>query len=228
METEKIEALLEQAFHAEPSQRIRILNKLADFPKETLRIAFKILQGTNRQLWQIAIQVIRTIGYPRNTEAALWMIARVEDKNYLAWEEAVQTLLEMGPNVVVPYLILEMLDAGRHQYWGEDLEGICIMLSMNTVEQEYAKQCGPALVSLASRYDLFSPEEFGREYALDVLEKIGPECATYALPMLIHLIRTEGDSNTCQQARHLIATFDQRIKEPYKLILASLEIEQNC
>lgn len=220
MEPKEIEAVLEAAAYAETDQRKRLLNEIASFPEETLSVAFKILRSMNQRLWRVAVQVIRTIGYPQNAEAILWMIARVEDKNFLAREEAIQTLLDMGPNVVVPYLILEMWDAKRHQYWGADVEGICNMLTF--VDRAYAVACGPTLVYILGRSDLPPDEDLDKGFLLDVLEKIGPESVTYALPTLIDLVSREGTSDVGKQARRFIETFSKEALEPYKFLLDAI------
>lgn len=220
MELKEIEGVLEAAAYAETDQRKRLLNEIASFPEETLSVAFKILRSMNRQLWRVAIEVIRTIGYPQNAEAILWMIARVEDKNFLAREEAVQTLLDMGPHVVVPYLILEMWDAKRHQYWGDDVEGICSMLTF--VDRTYAVACGPTLVYILGRSDLPPDEDLDKSFLLNVLEKIGPDSLAYALPTLIDLASREGTSDVGKQTWQLIQSFSEEALEPYKFLLESI------
>ncbi|HVB21444.1 MAG TPA: HEAT repeat domain-containing protein [Ktedonobacteraceae bacterium] len=223
MEPEEIEGVLEAAAYAETDQRKQLLNEIAIFPDEALSVAFKILRSMNRRLWRVAIEVIHTIGYPQNAEAILWMIARVEDRNFLAREEAIQTLLDMGPTVVVPYLILEMWDAKRHQYWGADVEGICGMLTI--VDRAYAVACGPTLVYILGRSDLPPDEDLDKGFLLDVLEKIGPESVTYALPTLIDLVSREGTSEVGKQAQRLILSFGKEALEPYKFLLASIAEE---
>ncbi|HVB23377.1 MAG TPA: HEAT repeat domain-containing protein [Ktedonobacteraceae bacterium] len=220
MDPKEIEAALEAAAYAETEQQNRLLNEIASFPEEALSIAFKILRAMNQRLWRVAVQIIRTIGYPQNAEAILWMIACVEDKNFLAREEAIQTLLDMGPHVVVPYLILEMWDAKRHQYWGADVEGICSMLTF--VDRAYAVACGPTLVYILGRSDLPPDKDLDKGFLLDVLKKIGPDGVTYALPTLIDLASREGTSDVGKQAQRLIQSFSEETLEPYKLLLDAI------
>jgi hypothetical protein len=54
-----------------------------------------------------AAQVIRAIGYPHNTAAIFPLISHVGDPNSPAWDGAVKTLEEMGPQVLVPYLLAD-------------------------------------------------------------------------------------------------------------------------
>lgn len=220
MEPKEIEAALEAAAYAEADQQNRLLNEIARFPEEALSIAFKILRSMNQRLWRVAVQLIRTVGYPQNAEAILWMIASVEDRNFLAREEAMQTLLDMGPDVVVPYLILEMWDAKRHQYWGADVEGICSMLTF--VDRAYAVACGPTLVYILGRSDLPPDEDLDKGFLLDVLKKIGVDSLAYALPTLIDLVSREGTSDVGKQTWQLIQSFSKEALEPYKFLLETI------
>jgi hypothetical protein len=90
------------------------------------------------------------------------------------------------------------------------------------VERTFALQCGPALAHLLSREDLPPDRDLDRGFLLDVLEKIGPDCAEYALPVLIDFISKEGNTTNGMQALRLVRSFDQQILERYQYVLAPL------
>src|SRR6266567_5880974 len=121
------ETQLEKAAFSHKEERARMIQELANHPDETLDAAIQILNHPKKVYWEVATQVIRAIGYPGNAEAIPILIAHVGDQNSLAWKEAVQVLLDMGPRVVVPHLLQSMWDRDRHTYWGSDVEGICSM-----------------------------------------------------------------------------------------------------
>lgn len=215
------EALLEKAAFSHKDERERIIQDLASHPDDTLYAAIHVLNRPMKVYWEVATQVIRAIGYSRNAEAIPTLIAHVGNHNSLAWQEAVQTLLEMGPYVVVPHLIQSLWDRDRHEYWGEDVEGICSMLY--EVNQDYAQQCGPIITYILGQDDLPPPHDLDRGFLLQVLEKIGNECAEYALPTLIDVVGKEGKSEVGMQAQRLLVSFSEEVLRPYQYLLASLQ-----
>jgi hypothetical protein len=114
-----------------------------------------------------------------------------------------------------------MWDRDRHAYWGGDVEGICSMLY--EVDAQYAKQCGPLITYILGRDDLPPPRDLDRGFLLQVLEKIGNDCAEYALPTLIDFVGNEGKSDGGMQAQRLIASFSQEVLRPYTYLLASFQ-----
>lgn len=58
---------------------------------------------------------------------------------------------------------------------------------------------------------------------LRVLEKIGPVCASYALPTLLHSVLKEMNDEVVQQAQHLIEFFNKESLEPYKMLLSDMQ-----
>jgi hypothetical protein len=215
-----IEVQLDEAARSDEHKRELIIRELASHPDVTLDTVIRVLNSPMKGRWRMAVRVIRAIGYPRNAPAIRVLMDHVGDKNSVAWKEAIQALVEIGPQVVVPHLIQFLWDRESHQYWGEDVEGICEMLA--TVDREFALPCGP-LLSYILGQDNLPPTDLDKGYLLDVLEKIGLECAQYALPTLIALIQKEGSSEVGRQARRLMASFDKEALEPYQLLLASLE-----
>ncbi len=129
---------------------------------------------------------------------------------------------ELGVQEVMPHLITFVWERQDHQYWGDDVEGICSMLS--EVNGEYASRRGPVLAYLLGQDDLPPPKDLDQGFILDVLATIGPSCAIYALPPLLHLVQIEGTSDIGVQARNLITSFDKEALEPYRYILEALSI----
>ena len=213
------ETQLKKAAFSHKDESDRIIQDLANHPDDTLSEAIHVLNRPMKVYWEVATQVIRAIGFPRNAEAIPTLIAHIGDQNSLAWKEAIQTLVDMGPQVVVPHLTLSLWDRDQHQYWGSDVEGICSMLS--EVDQEYAKQCGPLITYILGRDDLPPPRDLDREFLLDVLEKIGNDCAEYALPTLIDFVRKEGTSDAGIQAQRLVASYSEEVLRPYQYLLVS-------
>jgi hypothetical protein len=169
-----IEVQLDNASRSTAIERAQIVRRLAAQPDETIDAVIHILNSPKKKLWEIAVQVISTIGYPRNARAIPILIAHVGDQNSLAWQEAVEALIDIGIYVVVPYLIFELWDKPHHEYWGADVEGICSMLCV--VDREYAVRCGPMITYILS-CDISPPGELDKGFLLQVLEKIGNDCA---------------------------------------------------
>jgi hypothetical protein len=110
-------------------EKERLIRELAQHPQETLGEAMRILGSLPKSRWKVAAQVIRAIGYPDNAAALPLLIGHLSDPNWPGWDEVVKTLEEMGPQVVVPHLLLDFWQRDRIQYWGDHLEGICFSLA---------------------------------------------------------------------------------------------------
>jgi hypothetical protein len=159
------------------------------------------------------------MGYPQNAPALPTLVALVTDRNAFGWQAIIETLTDIGPQVVVPHLVRYLWQKDQNPYWGDDVESLCAMLSQ--VDRVYAVQCGPTIAHILGRDDLPPPRDLGKEFLLDVLEKVGPRCAEYALPSLLHLLQKEGASDIGKQVSRLIMSFDKEKLEPYTLVLAS-------
>jgi HEAT repeat protein len=172
----------------------------------------------------MAARVIHAIGYPRNQSAIPALIERVEDLNAPVWNEAIQTLLDMTAEAVVPAVIQVLLDRGKQVlYWGEAVNGMCVMMASARASRDLALRCGPVIAYLLSQESLASDRDFDFGYLLDVFKKIGEECAFYALPALISFVQREGTSDLGQEARELIASFNPALLEPYQNVLPILD-----
>ncbi len=220
-----LEEKLREAAQADEHTREHIIHDLASHADEILPALIHRLQfGPKGGTQQMAALVIHAIGYPRNQSAIPALIERVEDLNAPARHEAAQALLAMPLEAVVPALIEVLLDRGRHVlYWGEAVNGICAMMTRAGASRDLALRCGPVIAYLLSQESLASDSDLERLYPLDVLKKIGEECAVYALPALISLVEREGTSDLGQEARELIASFNPALLEPYQLVLPFLD-----
>src|SRR5690348_6084095 len=105
-----IESQIDHAVSSEETKRQRIINDLAQHPHETLEAVTDMLKTAPKSRWKVAVQVIRAIGYPHNISAIPELIAQIGDLNSPAWREAAQTLMDMGSQVIIPYLIEALLD----------------------------------------------------------------------------------------------------------------------
>ncbi len=126
-----LERLLDDASASQnEGEQRRLIAQMAASPDEMLPIALRALRQPTPLRQLIAMRVIRAIGYPRNAEAIGELLFHLEEPNFLGWDEAVQTLAEMGPDVVVPQVIARLLDQGRtNPYWAGNIEGFCLMLT---------------------------------------------------------------------------------------------------
>jgi hypothetical protein len=172
----------------------------------------------------VAIHVIRAIGYPQNIAAIPRLIEHLADGNSPIRNIVAQMLDEMEPEGVVPHFIQVLLDPTRHYDWEAEIQTTCSILW--AMRQEYAEACGPTVAHLLGYFLGRNAlhDKLDISYFLDVLEKIGPSCAKYALPVLISVINQEGTSEVSSQARQLLASFGREDQEPYKYILASFGI----
>jgi HEAT repeat protein len=137
-------------------------------PAETLEAVIDMLKTASKSRWRVAVQVIRAIGYPHNKPAISELIAQIGDLNSPAWREVAQTLMEMGSQVVVPYLIEALLDKGKNlNYWPDEVAGICSLLTITP--REYAVQCGPIINYLLGQETVFA--DLDPWYLLNVLKK---------------------------------------------------------
>lgn len=210
-----LEKLLDAAAEEQREQeRQRLILKMAASADEMLPIALRALRQPNQVRQAIAVSVLRAIGYPKNAPAIADLLLHIEEPNFLGWDEAVQTLVEMGADMVVPHLIQALLAWGRTD--GDptfDLEGICFMLS--NVEPEYARRCCPAINYLLSRKDL--PAEIDQDFLLDVIERAGSE-QSYVLPALYALTGTAERDEVREHARRIIASFSSNVLADYSAI----------
>src|SRR6266446_4759682 len=209
----------------------QLIHQLADASDEAVDVLVKALHQPGKARQALAIQALHLIGYPKNELAIPELIYHIGDPNLPGWSEAVETLTEMGPDVVVPHLVQALLekgppyhtDVGNNQTWAYDVEGLCTMLSMKTIAGEYALRCCPAVHHLLSQADFTqatgaSPDA---DMLLDVIEKAGDQVA-YVLPTLMALAKKQRESDVGKRAQKLISTFPEEVLAVYKLLLRPL------
>lgn len=224
-----LEEKLDQVTFADEVTRERLIRELASQPDEIVDVLVQTLKYGPKRRWKTAIQVLRAMEYPRNAFALPQLITELSDRNSPAWEEVVAVLIDMGPMVVVPIFIRTMLKKSSQPYWIDTIVGICTMLSLASVERRFAVACGPVVAYLLNQGTLSDEwETLEPEYLLDVLKKIGPECASYALPTLLMLLDKEGLSALGKQVYQFVISFDKETLEPYKLVLPSLYDAQDA
>lgn len=209
----------------------QLIRQLGNAFDEAVDVLVKVLRQPGKVRQALAIQALHLIGYPKNEPAIPELIYHIGDPNLPGWSEAVETLTDMGPNVVVPHLVQALLekgppyhtDVGNNQTWAYDVEGLCTMLSMKTMAGEYALRCCPAVHHLLSQADFTqatgaSPDA---DMLLDVIEKAGDQVA-YVLPTLIALAREQRESDVGKHAQKLISAFPEEVLAIYKLLLRQL------
>lgn len=217
-----IEELFAEATSSKNEQiRSQIIGELAHYPDKLCSAIANLLKKRKSYLYPVAAQAIQAVSFPDNAALFRLLLNYVGDKNSPLWQEAVQLLVNLGVRAVTPHLIKFVFSRDDHQYWGDDVEGICAMLC--TVDREFAVPCGPVIAHILGKDDLPLPHDLDKGFLLDVLEKIGAECAAYALPALLDLLMKEGKSAIGQQTWRLVATFDKEMLEPYQYLLADLQ-----
>ncbi|HYT36570.1 MAG TPA: hypothetical protein VEL49_05265 [Ktedonobacteraceae bacterium] len=107
--------------------------------------------------------------------------------NVPAESDAIQTLLALGPAIVVPYLLNALYDGGQTNTYlwvlASDIRGL---LRSHQLDHTYVALCGPMITYHLAYTSNEQKHEAKR--LLQVLEKIGPECASYALPTSFHIV----------------------------------------
>ncbi len=151
----------------------------------------------------------------------LSLVANIGDPNSPGWNVAGETLREIDPIVVSTYLIEYLYDCCLHKVW-DDIDSICTWLASHKVERSYAVHVGPFIAYALSKnfYDGFPLHD-----PLTVLEKIGPECATYALTILLELADKyrEDPKKLGERIWSLIHSCGQEQLAPYAYIVNELE-----
>jgi hypothetical protein len=214
-----LDKLLDEAASARDKQEAeRLVRQLANSPDEAIGVVVKALRQPGKHRQAVAIRVIRLIGYPKNASAIQELVYHIGDPNLPGWQEAVNTLVEMGPDAVVPNLVQTFLDMGRTwESWADDVDGLCCML--NQIKREYALRCCPAVNYLLSQDNL--PKSPDIDSLLDVVEQ-GGRNVDYVLPTLIALAKKHHDNDLGRRARKLISSFNKETLDTYRLLLPQL------
>lgn len=230
-----LENLLDEAFIAtsihNQQKADQLTRQLVSASDKAVAILVASLRQPGKARQAFAIHVLHLIGYPQNEPAIPELIYHIGDPNLPGWREAMETLTDMGSDVVVPHLVQALLEKGppyhtgrgNGQTWAYDVEGLCTMLSMPSIASEYALGCCSAIHYLLSRADFAQETERSPDIdgLLDVVEKAGAQ-VPYVLPTLIVLAKKHRESDAGKQARRLISVFPDEVLAAYKLLLHQL------
>lgn len=207
---------LEEIMHLSGEERRQAITFLAGQADQLEGLISLLKHPLSRCYWEVALQVLQAIGYPANAKAVNIVLAFATESNAPGWAEAIHTLVEMDARDVIPLLVASLLDRTRHQYWAYEIEEVCQVL--NIIDREYARACGPALAFLFSSQEE-QLKDLDREAVITVLEKIGTECAAYALPALLDVLRSEEHSALRQRVESLLASFEPEQLALYACLL---------
>lgn len=211
---------LEKIADASEVERPLIIQDVLNEAKEHFEEVIAYATGAQKILRQPAIAIIRTVGYPDNKEAIGALVANVGDPNSPGWDLAGDTLCEVAPDIVGMYIVEYMFDCCSHHAW-EDIDSICMWLASDDVDRVYAVNVGPCIAYVLSK-DFYCG--FPLHDPLTVLEKIGPECAIYALPILLELasMHKEDPKDLGERIWNFIGSFEPRQLAPYTRVIQAL------
>ncbi len=195
-----------------------IIDTFVQFPMEdTVPLLDYVLHHALKEWWDVALRIIGEMGYPRNMSFIPVVIEHAYSYNDPAQSDALQVIGTLGPEIMAPYFIERLWKNETSSSRTDMFE----LLLNPRLGQEYVAPCGPLVVYRFSQFPPSEQKVVGKLF-LRVLEKIGPECAIYALPTLLDLVRKEGTSDVAQRARRLIASFDEQVLAPYRVLIDSL------
>lgn len=235
-----------RAIHIGDQQELeRLTLQMAQSSDQNLSFMLQRMQHPNKLEHVIIIKVIRAMGYPRNEAAIPELLYHLGDPNLPGGEDALETLVEMGPNVVVPHLIKALLEPGEPYHkpypisyrpnnqsttWASDVEGLCSLLTR--IEREYARQCCPAINSILCQVGLSSSTDRSvypnpdLTALLDVVQWAGGD-VSYMLPTFLMLTKNFSGKQypgyaIGEQARKLVFSFSQEVLASYALLISDL------
>lgn len=90
---------LEKAAQSGENERIAIVREIAKNSDEALQGALDALAHSQKLVWEVAIELIRAIGYPKNALALPSLVAYVGNSNAPGWEMAVKTLDDLNASI---------------------------------------------------------------------------------------------------------------------------------
>jgi hypothetical protein len=209
----------------------QLIQQMASAPDEAVAGLLRMLQEPHKGRRAMAIRVLHVIGYPHNEPAIPALILRLRDPNEPGWWEIVETLVDMGADVVVPHLMCALLEPGppyhldfpKNGVWDfVDNQGIFALLKNESVGSEYALRCCPAINYLLTQIpavdNILSFVDV--DLLLEVVEKAGDQ-VPYVLPTLITLAKKYPEGELGGQVRALIATLHPQTGDTYKLLIAN-------
>ena len=187
-------------------------------PDELLADAIAILETQEKRYWDTAVAVIDVLGYPRNKKAIPTLIDLMGDLNCPGAIEAIEVLEKMDHSIVIQSLIKTILGRqNRDSFWESLIEGIALSLARKDIDRELTTGCAPALAALLSVPSVY--EVVDVSCIFDVLEKVGSECSSYAMPALVQALRIVKDETIQEQIHQLIEILDKNIVVFYTLMI---------
>jgi hypothetical protein len=178
-----------------------------------------LLETSAIALHVLIIQAIREIGFPRNVQAIPWLVDQAISSEPLTMHEASETLKDIDPDAVVPFLTAILLNReSENREWAENVKSVCHLV---TQKKQWMIECGPSIAYLLAQDDYEPNNRPDREALLSVLEPILFAC-TYALPAIYRLAFLEGESNIGKKARHMLRLFGENDLRPYRYLLENL------
>lgn len=111
------------------------------------------------------------------------------------------------------------------QYWRDAVQGIGSFLAQQAPVQ-LLDVCGPTVAYLLSQPALFGDErEIQTGILFGILERLGPSCGVYAMPVLLDLLKDEYMQDEREAIWSLIQACREEVKAPYHTILHRLSEE---
>lgn len=205
-------------------ERELLIQALANEPEKYLDLLIHFTGSFMKSVRRPAIWVIRAIGYPRNARAIYELIDHFDDVNSPVQDAVAEALLDLGPNDLLRHLLHYFWTMEQKSWGWERILYVCRWFARDEVPREYIVGLGPYLAYLLAQSERLNFREIAPDEALWILEKIGSECAHYALPALVNLVQNSRNKEISERAKRLILSFSQEQLAPYKLIMNELSI----
>jgi hypothetical protein len=200
----------------------QIIAELRAVPQAAVPMLIFILNTNLIESWTPATWAVEAIGYPENAEALPSLIEHTMLGNDPIEYQAIQLLEEVGPQAAAPYLIevlwddLHGEDDETRKYPYADFRGCCQLLFHRG--RSYAVPYGPLLAFLFAQRSQRRQSQAAKDF-FRVLELIGTEAGTYALPVLLAFMQSERSQELRQLAAHLINKYDERDRALYQRVI---------
>lgn len=198
------------------SARDELVRSIASHEDEALALATRTLRTPPQTRWDVALRIIRQVGYPRNREALPAVVEHLADPNWIGWDQAVGILTDADRAVAVRYLVRALLNRDSDpEHWPDMVEGICAMLC--NVDRVYASLCAPSVVFVLTQAICSGTPD--PSWLMDVLRHAGSKSYSFAVPALIALVGKEGETELGLEAQSLIQSLELADLDPYTFLL---------
>ena len=208
--------------NANEETQLRLLEKLADQPHESLDALLPFVSNYSRythEVVELALRTIHAIGYPSNANATRWLVYLAIDPDAPGRTEAIQTLLDMNVDEVIPYFLAVLINDNPDKLkWGMVITNVCQIIMENAV---WIQACGPTIANLLSQHQDQRENQPDPAILLSALEWIMPECS-YAIPAIYQLALQAKGSELGEKAQSLLLLFDEGALKPYQYHLRML------